>query len=77
MREHYHFHRKGNLATKINITFFVEYEVLNIFHLTIFLKKAFFKINGEKNFNTIFSRGKRDTKYNFEIFPSKKPIPAE
>ncbi len=30
---------KGCLATKINITFFVGNAVLNIFHLTIFLKK--------------------------------------
>ncbi len=30
---------RGHLATKINITFFVIYENLNIFHLTIFSKK--------------------------------------
>ncbi len=27
---------KGRLATKINITFFVRNEILNIFHLSIF-----------------------------------------
>ncbi len=41
----------GRLATKINITFFVGIEVLNIFYLTIFSKKNnIFHNNGEKLF---------------------------
>ncbi len=32
----------GSLATKINITFFVCIEVLNIFHTIIFSKKGIF-----------------------------------
>ncbi len=30
---------RGRLATKINITFFVGNEILNVFYLTIFSKK--------------------------------------
>ncbi len=33
---------KGRLATKVNITFFVGNEVLNIFYFAIFLKKTYF-----------------------------------
>ncbi len=35
----YRFEVRGRLATNVNITFFVGFEVLNIFHLTIFSKK--------------------------------------
>ncbi len=34
-----HFEGRGHLATKINITFFVGIDVLNIFYLTTFSKK--------------------------------------
>ncbi len=40
----------GCLATKINITFSVGIDVLNIFHLTIFSKKNFLKITAENYF---------------------------
>ncbi len=36
---HDHFEGRGRLAIKINITFFVGINVLNIFHLTTFSKK--------------------------------------
>ncbi len=43
---HDRFEGTGRLATKINITFFVRNEVLNTFHLTIFLKRTIIsKIN--------------------------------
>ncbi len=45
------FEGRGHPATKINITFFVGTEVLNIFHLTIFLKKHnIFQNNRDKKF---------------------------
>ncbi len=40
----------GGLATKINVTFFVGIDVLNIFHLTTFSKKTIFsKIKAKNN----------------------------
>ncbi len=40
---------REHLATKIDISFFVGNEVLNIFYLAIFWKKTiFFKINAKK-----------------------------
>ncbi len=40
---------RGRRTTKMNITFFMGNEVLNIFHLTIFPKKAtFLETMGEK-----------------------------
>ncbi len=46
---------RGRLVKKINITFFVENEVLNIFHSTIFSKKIIFsKVTAE---NFFFGRG--------------------
>ncbi len=42
VRGHDRFERRGRLATKINVTFFVGIDVLNIFHLTTFLKKTIF-----------------------------------
>ncbi len=44
-----HFEGKGRLATKINRTFFVGNEVLNIFHLTTFLEKTIFSEIAVKN----------------------------
>ncbi len=41
--------RRGHLATKVNIPFFVGNEVLNIFHLTIFSKMAVFSEETAKN----------------------------
>ncbi len=42
---------RGRLATKMNRTFFMENEVLNIFHWTVFLKKAvFLEKMGKNNF---------------------------
>ncbi len=42
------FEGKGRLLTKINVTFFVGKEILNIFHSTIFSKKTiFFKITAK------------------------------
>ncbi len=40
----------GRLATKINITFFVSIDVLNIFYLTTFSKKTIFFKNNVKNY---------------------------
>ncbi len=40
---------RGRLVTKINITFFVENEVLHIFHRTI-KQKTYSKITMKKNF---------------------------
>ncbi len=37
---HNRFEGRGHLATKINITFFIGIDGLNIFHLTTFLKKT-------------------------------------
>ncbi len=55
----------GRLTTKVNITFFVGNEVLNIFHLTIFSQKSnIFQNNGEKLFlggMTIFAGTDRGT----------------
>ncbi len=50
MGGHDRFEGRGRLGTKINITFFVGVEVLNIFHLIIFPKKNFFQSNSEKVF---------------------------
>ncbi len=36
------FEGRGHMATKINITFFVGIDVLNIFYLTSFSKKTIF-----------------------------------
>ncbi len=38
------------LATKVNITFFVGIEILNIFHLTIFSKNPKFSKIAAKNY---------------------------
>ncbi len=85
------------LATKINLTFFVGIDVLNIFRLTPFLKKTLFSTIRENfvvffggggvtifegtgrrttkmNLNFLF--GKWCTKYSFQVFFSKNPIPA-
>ncbi len=84
--------RRGCLATKININFFVRNKVLNIFHVTIFSIK-----NNIFQQNIIFGRhdhfsgnwvldnknecnlcyGKWSTEYSFEIFTSKNSILAE
>ncbi len=40
----------GHLATKVNITFFVGVDVLNIFHLTTFSKKTIFSKISAKNY---------------------------
>ncbi len=47
-----HFQGRGHLATKINITFFVGIDGLNIFYLTIFSKKKnnIFQNKSEKLF---------------------------
>ncbi len=44
------FEGRGRLGTTINVTFFVRIEVLNIFHLTIFLKKTIFSKIRKKNY---------------------------
>ncbi len=92
MWENDHFERNTCLSTKINITFFVGIEVLNIFHITIkkkeipeYQQKIMFKghdhfsgneVSDDKNeYNLLY--GKWATKYGFEIFSSKTPIPAE
>ncbi len=46
---HDRFEGRVHLATKINITFFVRLEVLNIFHLTIFWGKTTFSEITVKN----------------------------
>ncbi len=47
----YCFEGGWRLATKINITFFVGTEILNIFHLTIFSEKNIFsRITAKNNF---------------------------
>ncbi len=59
---------RGRLVMKVNITFSVGNEVLNIFYLTIFLKKAILsKITAKHNFwgMTIFEgKGRRTTNMN-------------
>ncbi len=49
---HDHFKERMHLATKINITFLVDIEVLNIFQLTVFFEKnrTFSKITAKNNF---------------------------
>ncbi len=42
VRGHDRFEGRGSLMTKISKTFFVDIDVLNIFYLTIFLKKQYF-----------------------------------
>ncbi len=50
---HERFEGRVHLATKISITFFVSMEVLNIFRLTIFLKKNNrFQNNWKNNFSS-------------------------
>ncbi len=63
--------------TKINITFFVGIEVLNIFHLTIFSKKTIFsKITAKNNFGGTTSceeeKGRSDNKSEYNLFTGKK-----
>ncbi len=42
---------RGHLSTKVNITYVVGNEVLNIFHFTVFLTKIIFcKMTAKKNF---------------------------
>ncbi len=70
------FERRGHLATKINITFFVGINVLNIFYLTTFSKKNnIFQNIREKLFLegvTIFEgTGCRMTKMNITYFFGK------
>ncbi len=65
--------RVAHLATKINITFLVGIEILNIFHLTIFSKKTnIFQNNSKKLFlgcMTIFEgMGCLTTKMNITFF---------
>ncbi len=49
--KHDRFRGGGRLATKINITFFVGIDVLNIFYLTIFFfKKNFSEITAKNYF---------------------------
>ncbi len=50
MGGHDRFEGRGRLATKINTIFFVGIDVLNIFHLTIFLKKTIFSKIRVKNY---------------------------
>ncbi len=44
--------RRGRLATKINMTSFVGNQFLNIFYLTIFLKKSVFSKIPQKKFGS-------------------------
>ncbi len=66
---------EGCLATKINITFFVDIEVLNIFHLTTFSKKTIFpKITGNKHFwghDLLWGTGTSDDKNEYNLFWGK------
>ncbi len=57
----------GHLATKIDITFFVGVQVLNVFYLTIFSKKTIFpKITAKNNFwGTWPFLRERGNEYNF------------
>ncbi len=73
VRGHGRFEGRGQLATKINITFFVGFDVLNIFYLTTFSKrKHIFQNISEKLFLmdvTIFEgTGGRTTKMNITFF---------
>ncbi len=51
------FEGRGRLATKIDITFFVAIEVLNIFHLTIFSEKTIFSKITVKNYFLVAGGG--------------------
>ncbi len=76
MGGHDSFRTGGRLAIKINITFFGGIDVLNIFHLTIFLKKTIFsKITAKKKYNFFFY--KWGTEYSFKVFSLKNPVPSD
>ncbi len=74
MGGHDRFEGRGASGTKINITFFVGIDVLNIFHLTKFSKKNnIFQNNSEKVFSwhdPFRGNGASDDKkgYNFFFF---------
>ncbi len=55
---------RGCLAKKINITFCVENEVLNSFHLTIFLKQTIFSKITFGGITIFEGKGRRTTKMN-------------
>ncbi len=64
---------RDRLTTKINITFFVGNEVLNIFYLTIFLKKKnnIFENNQKKFFRRrdhFRGKGASDDKNEYNLF---------
>ncbi len=74
---------RGHLVTKVNIIFFVENEVLNTFHLTVFSKKQkktnifqnnrnFFCVWGDDKNEYNLSYGKWGTENGFEDFFSNK-----
>ncbi len=69
------FLRRGCLTIKINITFFVDIEILNIYHLTVFSKKKiyiFFSKITVKNYfwgmNIFEGTGRWTTKMNITFF---------
>ncbi len=50
--KHDRFEGRGRLGTKINVTFFVGIDVLNILHLTTFSKKTIFSKITVKNYSS-------------------------